>query len=332
MKSLDFALRYSELGLHVIPLWHVIDGRCACPRGARCDPRRRGKHPRFKDWQHRATVDRREIERWFHHGGNIGIVCGPSGIAVIDVDHPEFHDENGFQTLAELERGTVALPTTWTADTGGGGVHFAYREPSHPLVAKAGPGIEVLTGPHYFVAYPSVHPSGRGYAWRTGLAPWDVSISELPVQMSERLRRPESVVATAVRERLAVGEARDFYDALKALEQGYVLERISGDWLVCGQVIKLSAAAAAGRRGIVINGMATTGFIDACGHIGHHATDVDRRNGGPYASTWLRYYGHDDATIRQRLCELVPELARFSRGARRLSKRSPSPFDLRGDR
>jgi len=328
MSAVDYALRYSEIGLHVIPLWHVIDGRCACHAGARCD--RRGKHPRLKDWQRRATVDRREIERWFRHAGNVGVVCGPSRVVAIDVDHPGTHDEDGFTTLGEIERAVGPMPRTPTADTGGDGVHFVYRDPSVPLAAKAGRGVEVLTGAHYFVAPPSLHWSGRHYRWRPGHAPWEVSLADLPPIVVARLRKREENVARVVASGMETSEAHDFYAVLKSLDQGYVLLRTSGDWLVRGEVITLGPCRA-GKCSIVIDGRITTGFI-ARREIHHHNSTPVRRDGGPWAATWLRFYDHDDKTIRQRLCELVPELARFGRATQRLTKRSPSPVDLRGDR
>lgn len=328
--ALEYALKYAELGLHVIPLWSTDGGgACACPAGPRCDSRRRGKHPRIAGWQHLATTDRDRLACWFRRGGNLGIVCHPSGVVVIDVEHPDSHDDDGYATLLKRERELGRLPPTPTAESGGGGLHYVYREPAAPLVTSAGPGIDVLTGRHYFIVSPSVHPSGRQYRWRDGCAPWEIAIADLPAAWIASLSRRDRVNRPRAA-RTANSDATSFFVALHELDQGYVLLRISGSPLVHGERITLASANARGNRAIVVNGRTTGGFVDANGRICHRPTRPDRSDGGPSVSTWCRYYGFDDRTIRAMLADLVPELARFqSGGVRRTGRGEPSPADLR---
>ena len=46
------ALGLASRGFRVFPVWELVDGVCACYRGAKCD--RPGKHPRTKRGSGRA--------------------------------------------------------------------------------------------------------------------------------------------------------------------------------------------------------------------------------------------------------------------------------------
>ncbi len=120
MTTLDGALLCTERGLHVIPVWRASDGRCPCPRGADCiSP---GKHPVIDSWQTAATTDLMLLRDWFHAGRhNVGVVCGPSNVLVVDVDPRN----DGHLTFRGAHRRSSPgpLPATVTANTGGGGQH-----------------------------------------------------------------------------------------------------------------------------------------------------------------------------------------------------------------
>lgn len=129
------------------------------------------------------------------------------------------------------------------------------------------------------------------------------------VQPDEFLVLPEVrpiVVSAPTR---TVGDQDDFYSALEALDQRYVLEQISGSWLVGGEALTF-ARAPRGRYNICVDGRQTSNFVDSSGRIGARSTGA-RHDGGPLASTWLRFYGNDDRTIRAGLIEAVPDLRRF---------------------
>ena len=90
----------------------------------------------------------------------------PDGVVGIDVDH--YDGKVGGDTLARLVAEHGALPPTWLStsrDDGISGIRL-YRVPAGSLLPTALPGIEFVQRHHrYVVAWPSVHPSGRTYAW-----------------------------------------------------------------------------------------------------------------------------------------------------------------------
>jgi hypothetical protein len=126
----------------------------------------RGKTPAIADNLRRATTDSNIITGWWHSRDfNIGIATGEdSGIWVLDIDGAD-----GEALLRELEAKHGALPLTVEAITGNGR-HLYFRWPTgrdirnkqdNPIM----PGIDVRGGGGYVLAPPSVHPSGRCYAW-----------------------------------------------------------------------------------------------------------------------------------------------------------------------
>jgi len=101
-----------------------------------------GKVPAIRNWEQRATTDRRQIFRWWSGKSrkNIGIAAGRSGLLVIDLDDgrgqkapPRFAGaRNGRDALAMLAAElNEALPTgNFEVGTPGGGSHWYFRAPS----------------------------------------------------------------------------------------------------------------------------------------------------------------------------------------------------------
>lgn len=181
---LAHALRYGARR-RVLPL-HTIatGGRCSC--GAADCGTSAGKHPRTRRGIYDASADERVIRRWWglFPDSNVGVVTGArSGLLVLDVDPRH----GGDSALAELERQRGALPETVRALTGGGGVHyyFAHGEvaPSRPVA----PGLDVKASGGYVVAPPSLHVSGRRYAWEIGAAPEEMPLARAPRWLLDRL-------------------------------------------------------------------------------------------------------------------------------------------------
>ena len=86
-EKLKYALEYSKLGWHLIPLHSINDGAGTCARGKACAAK--GKHPLFKGWSDNAATSEEDItSRWTKNpNANIGIATGKkSGILVLDVD------------------------------------------------------------------------------------------------------------------------------------------------------------------------------------------------------------------------------------------------------
>jgi hypothetical protein len=179
------AIEYARLGLSVLPVWPMRDGRCAC--GVSND-HSAGKHPigRLVPRGCRdASADIETLKRWWGEIGdaNIGIASGAvSRIVVLDADGPE-----GKASLFGL--GTSAL--TWLAETGGGGVHQFFRHPGTlHIPSRSGvlPHLDVRADGGYIVAPPSVHSSGSAYRWRT--PPSFVGLAPLPDDVLALLLRP----------------------------------------------------------------------------------------------------------------------------------------------
>jgi len=137
---LDAALAYAARGWHVFPL---------LPKD---------KVPKAGSAGHLdATTDEAQIRAWWPPGGvaNIGIACGASGLAVVDVD------PDGEASLEDLPD----LPETSCVVTGRGTHHyFATAEVVRSIIGWR-PNVDLKAAGGYVVAPPSVHESGVAYAW-----------------------------------------------------------------------------------------------------------------------------------------------------------------------
>lgn len=295
--TLDNALRYIALGWHVMPVYSAPGGVCRCHAGPTC--KNPGKHPDAEHGQHNATVDAATVKRWFKSNGrNIGVACASSGFITLDVDGPRTKNGNtdGRADLTRLIEELGPLPDTVTADTGSGALHLLYKDPGVETVGKIGKAIDVQRNKLIVVA-PSVHASGGVYSGRAGRAPWEIPLAELPPEWIERLRasEPEEREERPASRGQAIGE--DIYTALESLDQRYVLQCVSGTWLTNGERFAFKASRKGKRNLIVDRGdgwEGTSNFIDSSGRIAARSTGSGSDDGGPLASTWLRYYGHDD--------------------------------------
>jgi hypothetical protein len=169
--NLGVAQRYRALGWSVVPV------------------RRGGKQPLVR-WQmlQQRLPEAGELEQWFGlwPDANLGIVTGAiSGLVVIDVD-PQ---HGGEESLAHLERAHAPLPPTVEAVTGGGGRHLYFAHPGGQVRNRAGlaQGIDLRGDGGFVVAPPSLHASGRSYAWRSGHAPEDLAVAPMPGWLLERV-------------------------------------------------------------------------------------------------------------------------------------------------
>lgn len=156
----DAAVAYATMGLAPIPLYGLVDGKCAC-KEPDCTISA-GKHPKGNAWQKRATSDVDKVRAEFAgHVGNIGIALG-SNFLVVDVD-----GDVGRASVAAWE-----LPETWVQDSGGGGEHHLFRLAPHHDRGLLGnrtnvlPKVDIRARNGQIVAAPSVHRSGKPYVWR----------------------------------------------------------------------------------------------------------------------------------------------------------------------
>jgi hypothetical protein len=125
-----------------------------------------GKEPAIVENLRRATVDLNLIAGWWDSRNfNIAVATGEgSGVWVLDID-----GEQGEETLRRLEAEHGTLPQTVEAITGKGR-HLYFRWATGTVIRNKQvnpnmPGIDVRGNGGYVLAPPSIHPSGRVYAW-----------------------------------------------------------------------------------------------------------------------------------------------------------------------
>lgn len=117
-----------------------------------------------------ASKNLDEVRAWCQQwpDANIGIATGSkSGVWVLDID-----GEEGEASLRDIEKRMQSLPSTVEAITGGGGRHLFFKLPDFdnaPQIKNSagqlGVGLDVRGEGGYVIAPPSIHPSGRPYAW-----------------------------------------------------------------------------------------------------------------------------------------------------------------------
>jgi hypothetical protein len=136
-------------------------------RGLRVFPcRPRDKLPATQHGFKDATTDADVIERWWRQGPecNIGVATGRcSGIFVVDVDGIDAKAE-----LTKLEQQYGALPATVESLTARGRhLYFQWSDlcPVRNTAGRIAPGIDTRGEAGYVLAPPSVHRTGRVYAW-----------------------------------------------------------------------------------------------------------------------------------------------------------------------
>jgi hypothetical protein len=156
---LQAALDCAGRGWAVLPTWPMRNGRCACGNPECPSP---GKHPLGRLVPHglkNATTDEGTLRGWWQEWPDAGIAIATgaaSGIDALDIDGE----------LGEDSVQRFALPDTVVQRTGGGGRHvlFRYREGLRNRVRFA-PGLDIRTDGGYIVVAPTLHASGRRYAW-----------------------------------------------------------------------------------------------------------------------------------------------------------------------
>jgi hypothetical protein len=195
---LNQALRYEEAGFSVIPVHFIgADGRCSCG-SARC--RSPGKHPKVT-WRAnqttRLTADELRKLLADPKTTNVGIVTGPiSGIMVLDID-----GEEGLKSLKDAGFPLESFPDTPTVRTGGGGLHLYFRYPKEDQIkTQAGVlhKVDIRAQGGFVVAPPSLHKSGKRYAWLKGKSLDDVEIAEIDLSglLGTRQVVPKKIRAT----------------------------------------------------------------------------------------------------------------------------------------
>lgn len=173
---------YEALGLQLIPLWGVVNGRCRCRAGAECQ--QPGKHPKIK-W--RGAPSQRPVG-----SDNVGVCTDP--LVVLD-----------FDTLDAAAAMADRLDDTFVVQTLRG-VHVWYRaDPLRPVRSTVGwrPHVDVRAVGGLVVAPPSrTVVEGRRYSAVSGIVdvapcpPW--LLDELPEYVPYKQRTYHGVRTLAV--------------------------------------------------------------------------------------------------------------------------------------
>jgi hypothetical protein len=134
-----------------------------------------------------ATTDAETIRAWWRQEPqyNIAIATGRlSKVFAIDVDGVDAEAE-----LRKLEAAHGALPATVEVITARGR-HLYFQMPDSPLRNSAGkiaPGLDIRATGGYTLAPPSIHPSGRTYAWSVDSAR---TFAEAPPWLLAKITEP----------------------------------------------------------------------------------------------------------------------------------------------
>jgi len=137
-----------------------------------------GKEPALRgSWQQHATTDPQQIRDWWtRRPYNIGISCGPSGLAVIDLDMPKAPGQaNGARSLARLcQQHRQPVPwRTFAVATPSGGLHLYFAAGDHDIRNSAGklaPLVDVRAAGGYVVA-PGSRIGDHAYTARNPVRP-----------------------------------------------------------------------------------------------------------------------------------------------------------------
>jgi Protein of unknown function (DUF3987)/Bifunctional DNA primase/polymerase, N-terminal/Primase C terminal 2 (PriCT-2) len=181
----EMAVLYAENGFRVFTVHTAKGDRCSCgeyPCGE--NNKHAGKHPWTKNGFNDASKDSDTVRRMWREKpyANIGLASGKeSNLVVLDEDGLEAQE---FIKAQEVEHG--ALPVTKKVSTGRpDGVHKWFRYPKgfNRVKSRNGvlPGVDFKGDGGYVIAPPSLHKSGRTYAFINE----DVSLAECPKWLAD---------------------------------------------------------------------------------------------------------------------------------------------------
>lgn len=184
LQKLEAAREYSALGWPMVPT--------------------KGKIPKLKCWQNKATTEERIFSTWFQGLKNIALLMGPqAGVVAVDVDPRN----GGDKSIEQLEAKLGKLPKTVTAKTGGGGYHYLFQYFIGGRNCTPASGIDFQYNNKLIIACPSIHPdTGAMYEWE--ISPLDYPVAELPdtwkQYLSSKLEKVVSTVSATLEQRLCL--------------------------------------------------------------------------------------------------------------------------------
>ena len=190
-----------------------------------CVPRE--KRPATASGCKDATTDAGTIRQWWAQepSYNVAIATGAaSAVFAVDVDGLDAEIE-----LRKLEADHGKLPATVEVITARGR-HLYFKTPDVPVRNSAGKiaaGIDVRGDGGYVLAPPSVHPSGKAYAWSVDSA---AAFADAPAWLLARIAEPngagkQPAPASEWRALIAGGVGEGQRDCTVAKLAGHLLRR-----------------------------------------------------------------------------------------------------------
>ena len=170
----------AQYGWPLVQIYGMRSGVCMCRKGAECGTP--GKHPIHDEWLSHVTTNEDVIASWFEGGQpwNIGLPLGPSS-GLVDI---EWDDEKSFAVAKRF--GLIGIPTVGYSSSRGG--HRLWKLDKRLIDLPKGvqklDGLEVRFGGggkmSQSIIPPSVHHTGKCYAWEPGMSPDDIEPAAMP--------------------------------------------------------------------------------------------------------------------------------------------------------
>lgn len=132
--------------------------------------RQQSKEPATAHGFYDASKDVAVVERWWHNNPNfnIGVATGAvSNLLVVDIDNIDAEAE---LRRMEAEHGAPLPATVEVITTRGRHIYFRMPTGLDIRCSTSEIGIDIRANGGYVLAPPSIHPSGRRYAWSVDAA------------------------------------------------------------------------------------------------------------------------------------------------------------------
>jgi hypothetical protein len=188
----DWARMYRDAGLQVVPCKTYLE-----------DPKN-WKRPVISEWKtlQEALIPEIAFLRWYGQDGqyrgraNMGVITGrcSDNIFSLDLDDHKTPQAAAWWNGLIEEHYWGREPHTWQQRTGGGGRQLFFRGPKGWVAPtnRTPIGVDIRGQGGFAVLPPSMHESGREYAWAPDCAPWEVQIEDAPPWL---IRAIEKLVA-----------------------------------------------------------------------------------------------------------------------------------------
>lgn len=176
----EWAAMYRACGWPVVPAWAPAE------RG------KNFKHPKLTAWRHYQVmgIPQADHDRWYGPQGtfvtrpNMGTLTGKcfDNRFVLDLDTYKSPQAQAWWDNVLAEHNSRIDLETVEQITGGGGRQKLFRAPPGFVVPtfKTPFGVDVRGEGGFAMLAPSLHDSGRSYAFAIGRAPWEVEVLDAP--------------------------------------------------------------------------------------------------------------------------------------------------------